>query len=86
MDSALAELGWDVNARARVDFPVEQEWETALHAAAGAGEIDAARMLVEFGADPGIRDARFDATPLGWAEHFAQQAMADYLRPLTPAK
>ncbi|HWG03359.1 MAG TPA: ankyrin repeat domain-containing protein [Trebonia sp.] len=82
----LAELGWDVNARARADFPVEQEWETALHQAARAGEIDAARMLIELGADPGIRDARFDATPLGWAEHFAQQAMADYLRPLTPAK
>jgi hypothetical protein len=23
------------------------------------------------------------ATPLGWAEHFGQQAMADYLGPLT---
>ena len=82
----LAELGWDVNARARVDFPMEQEWETALHEAAGAGEIDAARMLIELGADPGIRDTRFRATPLGWAEHFGQQAMADYLRPLTPAE
>jgi hypothetical protein len=81
----LAELGWDVNARARVDFPMEQEWETALHEAAGTGEIDAARMLIELGSDPGIRDARFHATPLGWAEHFGQQAMADYLRPITPA-
>ena len=82
----LAELGWDVNARARVDFPMEQEWETALHEAAGVGEIDAARMLIELGADPGNLDARFRATPLGWAEHFGQQAMADFLRPLTPAQ
>jgi hypothetical protein len=82
----LTELGWDVNARARVDFPLEQEWETALHEAAGAGEIDAARMLIGLGADPAVRDARFHATPLGWAEHFGQQAMADYLRPLTPAQ
>jgi hypothetical protein len=82
----LAELGWDVNARARVDVPMEQEWETALHEAAGSGEIDAARMLIELGADPGIRDARFRATPLGWADHFGHQAMADYLRPLTPAE
>ncbi len=82
----LAELGWDVNARARVDVPVEQEWETALHEAAGAGETDAVRMLIELGADPSIRDARFNATPLGWSEHFGQQAMADYLRPLTPAE
>lgn len=82
----LAELGWDVNARGRADAPVEQEWETALHAAAGDGEIDAARMLIELGADPGIRDARFRATPLGWAEHFGHQVMADYLRPLSPAE
>jgi ankyrin repeat protein len=82
----LTELGWDVNARARVDFPLEQEWETALHEAAGAGEIDAARMLIELGADLAVRDARFHATPLGWAEHFGQQAMADYLRPLTPVQ
>jgi ankyrin repeat protein len=82
----LAELGWDVNARARVDFPIEQEWETALHDAAGSGEIDAARMLIQLGADAGIRDTRFRATPLGWAEHFGQQATAAYLRPLTPAK
>ena len=82
----LAELGWDVNARARGDAPVEQEWETALHEAAGSGEIDAARMLIRLGADPGVRDARFHATPFGWAEHFGHQAMADYLRPLSPAE
>jgi len=81
----LAELGWDVNARARVDFPMEQEWETALHEAAGSGEIDAARMLIQLGADAGICDTRFHATPLCWAEHFGQQATAAYLRPLTPA-
>jgi hypothetical protein len=79
----LAELGWNVNARARVDVPMEQQWETALHEAAGAGEIDAVRMLLELGADPGVRDTRFNSTPLGWAEHFGQQAVADYLRPLT---
>jgi hypothetical protein len=49
---------------------------------ASTGEV-ATRLLIELGADPGIRDARFDATPLGWAEHFGPQAMADYLRPLT---
>jgi ankyrin repeat protein len=82
----LAELGWDVNARARADAPVEQQWETALHEAAGTGAIDAVRMLLELGANPGIRDARFKSTPLGWAEHFGQQATAGYLRPLTPAE
>lgn len=80
----LVKLGWNVNALARVDFPIEQEWETALHEAAGTGDLDAAHMLIELGADPSIRDARFHSTPLGWADHFGQQAMADYLRPLTP--
>jgi len=83
--SILAELGFDVNAKARADVPVEQEWETALHQVASTGEVDIARLLIELGADPGIRDARFDATPLGWAEHFQQKAMADFLRPLTVA-
>jgi hypothetical protein len=48
-----------------------------------AGEVAAARMLIGLGADPSIRDARFNATPLGWAEHFRQAAMADFLRPLS---
>ena len=26
------ELGWDVDRRARIDVPSDQEWETALHA------------------------------------------------------
>ena len=29
-------------------------------------------LLLELGADPSVRDHRFDATPLGWAEHFDQ--------------
>src|SRR5207245_8059646 len=52
----LATLGWDVNALARADFPIAQPWETALHETAGAGQIEAARMLIDLGADPGIRD------------------------------
>jgi ankyrin repeat protein len=82
----LASLGWDVNARARTDCPIEQEWETALHSAAGDGSAEGARTLIELGADPGVRDARFRSTPLGWAEHFHQEAMAEFLRPLTPSE
>jgi ankyrin repeat protein len=79
----LAELGFDVNARGRTDIPMEQQWETALHEVASTGEVAIARLLIDLGADPGIRDARFNATPLGWAEHFGQPAMAGFLRPLT---
>jgi Ankyrin repeats (3 copies) len=79
----LAGLGFDVNAKARTDVPAEQEWETALHHAAGEGDLDLARLLLRLGADPGITDARFGATPLGWARHFGQQAMISLLEPVT---
>ena len=79
----LVELGFDVNARGRSDVPMEQAWETALHEAAGSGDVELARLLLDLGADPNIEDARFHATPLGWAEHFGHAAMVDLLSPLT---
>ncbi|HEV2361761.1 MAG TPA: ankyrin repeat domain-containing protein, partial [Acidimicrobiales bacterium] len=79
----VSELGFDVNARGRTDVPFEQEWETSLHHAAGNGDIELVRLLLELGADPDIEDGRFHSTPLGWAEHFDQGEMADLLRPLT---
>ncbi|HEY7483914.1 MAG TPA: ankyrin repeat domain-containing protein [Streptosporangiaceae bacterium] len=79
----LAEHGFDVNALARTDGPVEQPWETALHHAAGTGNADQARLLLRLGADPAVRDARFDATPLGWAQYFGRQALVELLEPIT---
>jgi ankyrin repeat protein len=79
----LAGLGFDVNAKGRGDIPAEQEWETALHEAASAGDLELARLLLRLGADPGSKDARFEATPLGWARHFAQRAMIGLLEPVT---
>ena len=78
----LVELGFDVNARGRGDVPLEQEWQTALHEAASRDDLDGARLLIDLGADPNIRDARFDATPLDWAEHSNHTTMAEFLRPL----
>ncbi|GEM_PF-5447639 len=62
---------------------MEQPWETALHEVASVGDPTHARRLIDLGADPNIRDACFGSMPLGWAEHFHQDAMADCLRPLT---
>jgi hypothetical protein len=79
----LAELGFDVNALARTDVPMEQAWETALHQAAAHGDVQMARLLLDLGADPDIKDTRFDSTPLGWARHFGQQTTIELLQPLT---
>ena len=79
----LAELGFDVNALGRSDVPMEQAWETALHEAAAHGDVQMARLLIDLGADPDIRDTRFDSTPLGWARHFGQRETIEFLQPLT---
>ena len=79
----LAELGFDVNAKGRTDLPSDQPWQTALHHAAGNGDLELARTLLRLGADPNIRDQRFDGTPLSWARHFGQQELIDLLAPLT---
>lgn len=79
----LVELGFDVNALGRTDVPMEQAWETALHEAAAQGDLETARLLLSLGADPNIKDARFDSTPRGWAQHFGEHPMVELLTPLT---
>jgi len=79
----LAGLGFDVNAKGRTDMPSDQPWQTALHKAAEDGNLELAKTLLRLGADPAIRDERFDSTPLGWARHFRQQALIQLLEPLT---
>jgi Ankyrin repeat len=79
----LAELGFDVNAKGRTDVPSDQPWQSALHKAAEDGNVELARTLLRLGADPDIRDHRFDSTPLSWARHFGQQAIIELLEPLT---
>jgi ankyrin repeat protein len=68
----LLDLGWPINIGGR----------TALHEAAHDGNLEMARLLVEHGADRERRDASFDATPLGWAEHAGKQEMIEYLQSL----
>jgi hypothetical protein len=66
----LIELGFDVNAINRT---------APLHEAAMRGNMAMIRLLLEHGADPGLRDRAFDATPGGWAEHFRQAEAREYL-------
>ena len=79
----LAELGFDVNAKGRTDIPGDQPWQTALHKAAEDGNLELARTLLRLGANPDIRDERFDSTPLGWARYFGQEALIGLLEPIT---
>ena len=53
---------------------------TPLHQAALAGHDAVVRLLVERGARLDIKDAIYEATPLGWAEYGGRAAIAAYLR------
>jgi ankyrin repeat protein len=54
-----------------------------LHKAAGDGNLELARTLLRLGADPDLRDHRFNGTPLGWARYFGRQELIELLEPLT---
>jgi ankyrin repeat protein len=79
----LVELGFDVNAMARGDVPLEQPWQTALHTAVSEGDVRMVGLLLALGADPDRRDARFDSTPLGWARYFDNDELIRLLEPVT---
>ncbi|HTF07869.1 MAG TPA: ankyrin repeat domain-containing protein [Asanoa sp.] len=81
----LLDAGWPVDALGRTDVPQDDPWQTALHAAAEAGDVALARELLARGADSGVRDARFGATPGDWARYFDQPAVAALLTPSEPS-
>jgi ankyrin repeat protein len=68
--------GADVNAR-RVFWDCES---TALHVTAEHGLLEMAGVLLDAGADPAIRDGKYEGTALGWAEYCNQPAIAALLR------
>ena len=51
----------------------------ALHQAAGANALRAARFLIDRGADAEPRETAYGATPIGWASHGDHVAMIDFL-------
>jgi ankyrin repeat protein len=68
--------GVDVNAKR----PMWDCNSTALHMTIESGAIDIARVLLDAGADPNIRDDKYDATALGWADFFGRADFADLVR------
>jgi ankyrin repeat protein len=75
----LLELGADPDRRATFGGPTHGEGVTALHLAAQDGYLDVLAALLGAGADPKIRDALYDSTPAGWAEHFGKEAARELL-------
>jgi ankyrin repeat protein len=75
----LAELGFDVSARARPRSGYALG-ATPLHVAAMDGHEATVAELLRLGADPTVRDGAHDSTPLGWAEYGGQTGTANLLR------
>jgi hypothetical protein len=75
----LLDAGFDVDALGRGDVPVEQPWQTALHTAVERDDPSLVQLLLARGADPTIRDARFDSTALEWAEHLGHSHLVSLL-------
>ncbi|CAN5300161.1 hypothetical protein BH09ACT8_BH09ACT8_21740 [soil metagenome] len=87
----LARHGVDISGVVSVvpHFPADpnsrdDEGGTPLHHAAWEGDLGLIARLLDAGADPTVTDPRFDATPLGWAEHAYQTEAADLLRQRMP--
>lgn len=55
---------------------------TPLHWAAGRKSAQMVELLVKRSADLSAIDPKYRATPLGWAEHFEQQEIAELLKSL----
>jgi hypothetical protein len=72
----LIAVGGDVN-RPSEDLYAHA---TPLHHAVCSGDLDSVRALVEAGAELAAKDTAFDATPLGWAEHYQEQHAGDERR------
>jgi hypothetical protein len=70
----LVELGFGVNVASSPPAP------SPLHYAAGAGELDVVRLLLDHGADPRAIDPSFQQTPLGWAGFFRRDDVVTYLK------
>jgi ankyrin repeat protein len=68
--------GIDVNAKR----PMWDCNHTALHMTIESGAIEIARLLLDAGADPNVRDDKFHSTALGWAEFFGRDDMAELIR------
>jgi peptide-methionine (S)-S-oxide reductase len=67
----------DISAYAPAGFHAHA---TPLHHAVGSGSLEAVKVLVQAGADLGLKDKIYDCTPLDWAEYLKRADIVAYLR------
>ena len=53
---------------------------TPLHMTVESGSIELAKLLLDAGADPNIRDDKYNATALGWAQYFGREDLAALIK------
>lgn len=70
----LLDLGTPIEAE-------DKQRQRPLHAAAGANALRAAAFLLERGAEPDPREANWNATPIGFANHDRKLEMINLLAP-----
>lgn len=79
---SLPAIGWLLSHGVAVNAK-RSIWDcnhTALHMTIESGAIDIARLLLQAGADPNVRDDKYHATALGWAEFFGRPEFAKLIR------
>jgi hypothetical protein len=69
----LIAAGVDLNAPSAGLYP----HGTPLHHAVSSGSLDAAKLLVDAGADLDAKDHAWGGTPLGWAEYYVAGGQGD---------
>ena len=74
-----AGVKWMLERGCTVDQPSDDLYAhgTPLHHAVCSGSLEAVKVLVEAGADVSRADTAWHATPLGWAEHYVENAPPD---------
>jgi hypothetical protein len=84
VDRAASYGRWElVVGLVRRGAAVSTTGRTALHLAAGAGELEVVECLLDHGADPRAKDPEYRATPVQWAEFLRQPVVAARLRART---
>jgi len=80
----LLRHGAEASRRATFGGPSHGDGITALHMAAEHDYVEMATLLLEHGADAGVKEANYNATPAGWAEHAGSTRVLQLLAGVNP--